>query len=86
MTQRIPCTLDIYYNTQVWFAQNIIPGLPNDDRVWAQAYEKWLLEQGAVVDRSNRAVVRNAIGVAPGYDHLEFEHDEDLSMFALRWG
>lgn len=82
---KILCSNDVYYNTQVWFAKNIVPGLPNNDQDWAQTYEKWILEQGAVVVRSDRDIVRNAIGIAPGYDHLVFERDEDLTMFMLRW-
>jgi hypothetical protein len=86
MTQRIKCSGDLYYNTQVWFARNILPGLPNDNNAWARAYSKWLLGQGAVVEHSDYDVIRNAIGVAPGYDHLVFERGEDLTMFVLRWG
>lgn len=85
MTQKIPCSGDIYYNTQIWFTRNIIPKLPNDDREWAQEYRKWMLGQGAVVEHSDRDVIRNGIGIAPGYDYLVFERDEDLSMFVLRW-
>jgi hypothetical protein len=83
--QRIRCSSDIYYNTQVWFARNVIPGLSNDDKIWAQEYKKWLLKQGAVVEHYDLGVIRNSIGVAPGYDYLVFERDEDLTMFALRW-
>jgi hypothetical protein len=85
MTRKIPCSTDIYYNTQIWFARNILPGLPNDNNAWARAYSKWMLGQGAVVERSDRDVIRNGIGIAPGYDYLVFDRDEDLTMFALRW-
>ena len=85
MTQVIPCAGAIFYNSQVWFASNLLPGLPNDDKVWAPTYRQWLLEQGAVLECVDRNVLRNSLGVAPGYDHLVFERDEDLTMFVLRW-
>jgi hypothetical protein len=48
MTIRIP-TNEIYYKTQTFFAKNILPALPNDDRAWAKGYSEWLKEQGAII-------------------------------------
>jgi hypothetical protein len=78
--------IDVYYSTQVYFAKNIIPRLPNDDKVWSQEYRRWLAEQGAwVVPAQSPRIIRNALGFAPGYDNIAFENPQDLTMFILRW-
>jgi hypothetical protein len=94
MTIRIP-TNEIYYKTQTFFARNILPSLPNDDRAWAKGYSEWLKEQGAIIVedpgdqeprlRWRRPLVKTSLGVAPFYDFFEFENDSDATMFVLRW-
>lgn len=92
MTIRIP-TNEIYYKTQTFFARNILPSLPNDDRAWAKGYSEWLKEQGAIIvedpgDRGHAGAlprVKTSLGVAPFYDFFEFENDSDATMFVLRW-
>jgi hypothetical protein len=87
MTIRIP-TNEIYYNTQIFFAKNILPSLPNDDRAWAKGYSEWLKEQGAIIVEGRTtlgALVKTSLGVAPFYDFFEFENDSDATMFVLRW-
>jgi hypothetical protein len=77
---------DIYYNTQIFFAKNILPSLPNDDGAWAKEYRVWLKEQGAIIVTDEvHTFIRTALGVAPGYDFFEFEKDSDATMFVLRW-
>jgi hypothetical protein len=77
---------DIYYKTQIFFARNIVPSLPNDDRAWAKGYSEWLKEQGAIIVTDEfETLLRTTLGVAPGYDFFEFENDSDATMFVLRW-
>lgn len=77
---------DIWYNLQIHFKNNFIPGLENDDRVWAKAFRQWLKEQGADIEQAqNIRLLRTCLQVAPGYDRLVFENDGDAAMFVLRW-
>jgi hypothetical protein len=77
---------DIYYNTQIFFAKNILPSLPNDDCAWAKEYRVWLKEQGAIIVTDEfETLLRTTLGVAPGYDFFEFEKDSDATIFVLRW-
>jgi hypothetical protein len=81
---------DIYYNTQIFFAKNILPSLPNDDGAWAKEYRVWLKEQGAIIVTAEfesplKKIYRNALGVLPGHDFFEFEKDSDATIFVLRW-
>ena len=77
---------DIWYNLQIHFKNNIIPGLVNNDRIWAAAFRQWLKEQGADIELvMNHRFVRNSLGIAPRYDRLVFEDDGDATMFVLRW-
>lgn len=80
----IPMTLDLYYNTQIYFAKNILNDLPNDDREWADAYSKWLLDQGCELV-SHTLTLKNTLGVSPGYDTFRFKKEEDATTFILRW-
>jgi hypothetical protein len=84
MTVRILAD-DIYYNTQIFFARNIVPSLPNDDRAWKKKYSEWLKEQGASIVTESETLIRTTLGVAPGYDFFEFEKDSDATIFVLRW-
>jgi hypothetical protein len=85
MTIRIS-TNEIYYKTQIFFAKNIVPTLPNDDRAWRKEYSEWLKEQGAIiVTDESETLIRTTLGVAPGYDFFEFENDSAATMFVLRW-
>jgi hypothetical protein len=78
--------IDVYYSTQVYFARNILPTLPNDEKIWAQEYRRWLAEQGAVVVPAKPPrIIRNALDFAPGFDNIAFENPQDLTMFTLRW-
>lgn len=81
-------TEDIYYNTQVYFRKHCWINMPNHERVWAERYREWLAEQGCVIvlRSSDINVVRNSLGVAPGFDQFGFSKPEDATMFALRWG
>lgn len=85
MVIKISTGEDWYWNSQIWFAKNIIPNLPNDDHVWALEYQKWLQEQGAELVLSHSGLIRNSIGVAPGYDHIEFADEQKHLIFVLRW-
>lgn len=77
---------DIYYNTQIFFAKNIVPTLPNDDKAWKKGYSDWLKEQGAIIVTFKfETLLRTTLGVAPGYDFFEFEKDSDATIFVLRW-
>lgn len=75
----------MYYNTQVYFRKNHIDKLPNDDKIWAKEYSKWLAEQGCFIVHSNDRVLRNSLGVAPHYDKFGFKREEDAVQFTLRW-
>jgi len=77
---------DIWYNLQIHFSNNIIPGLENNDRIWAAAFRQWLKEQGADIELvMGQRLLRNSLGIAPRYDRLVFESDGDATMFILRW-
>lgn len=80
-------TNDLYYNTQVYFRKNHWINMPNHERVWAERYHKWLAEQGCaiVLTKSDIEVVRNSLGISPGYDKFGFENERDATMFVLRW-
>lgn len=82
---RISTGKDLYFNAQIWFARNIIPGLPNDDQAWARAFQNWLLEQGGRLIIGSKRADRNALGVDYLYDEIEFENEEDFLIFALKW-
>lgn len=80
-------SLHVIYNVQVWFRKNCIDDLPNDSDIWAREFRKWLAEQGGEIDRDDyfSPRLRNGLGLAPGYDRLKFERDEDATIFLLRW-
>jgi hypothetical protein len=77
-------TVDLYYNTQIYFAKNILNGLPNDQREWADGYRWWLQEQGCELI-SFGDTIKNTLGVFPGYDIFRFAKEEDATTFILRW-
>lgn len=76
---------DLWYRLQKYFADNIMPNLANDNRVWAREFRQWLLLQGAVIEHSPERLVRNGLDVAPGFDQLVFEDNEQMMIFLLRW-
>jgi hypothetical protein len=75
----------VIYNIQIWFRRNCIDDLPNDDIIWAREFRRWLAEQGGEIEHAEKSYLRNSLGIAPGYDRLKFERDEDATMFLLRW-
>jgi hypothetical protein len=76
----------VIYNIQVWFRQNCIDNLPNDSCVWASEFRQWLAEQGGEIELNNaHAYLRNSLEIAPGYDRIKFERNEDATVFLLRW-
>ncbi len=77
--------INVIYNLQVWFRQNLIDGLDNNESVWRVEFETWLWQQGCEIERSNDRVLRNSLGIAPGYDRLRFDRDEDAVLFKLKW-
>lgn len=81
----IPMSMDLYYNTQIYFAKNILPGLPNDMWEWKNGYKEWLKEQGCTVKPHPNSLIKNSLGVSPGYDAFQFLHEKDATMFLLRW-
>ena len=77
---------DLWYTLQVYFKNNIMPNLVNDDKVWAHEFRRWLKEQGAEIEHlMNQRLVRNSLGIAPHYDKLFFEDEQRLAWFVLRW-
>lgn len=77
---------DIWYNLQIHFSNNFIPHLEYDHKVWALAFRRWLKDQGADIELvMGQRLLRNSFGIAPRYDRLVFENDEDATMFILRW-
>ena len=77
---------NIWYNLQIHFKNNIMPGLENDDKVWATAFRRWLKEQGADIEPAqNIRYLRNSLQIAPQFDLLVFEDDRDAMMFLLKW-
>lgn len=77
---------NLYYNTQLYFRKNMLESLANDDREWAEAYARWLATQGAVLIKdNNKSLLRNGLGVAPGYDKFGFTNPADATVFLLRW-
>jgi len=81
----IPMSIDLYYTTQVYFARYILPGLPNDERNWKDGYHEWLNEQGCTVKPHPINLLKNSLGVSPGYDVFQFLQEKDATLFALRW-
>lgn len=77
--------LTVIYNIQVWFRQNCMDDLPNDDVIWAREFRRWLAGQGGEIVLNEKAYLRNSLEIAPGYDRLKFERDEDATAFLLRW-
>lgn len=76
---------DIYYNTQVYFRQHCMNGLPNDSRAWSKAFRDWLATQGCEIEQTRGDVVRNSLDFAPYYDSFKFSNDCDATIFILRW-
>jgi hypothetical protein len=77
---------DIWYNLQIHFKNYIIPGLEDNDRIWAAAFRQWLKDQGADIELvMGQRLLRNSLDIAPRYDRLVFENDGDATMFVLRW-
>jgi hypothetical protein len=62
-----------------------MPNLANDNQVWAREFRQWLSLQGAVIEHSPERLVRNGLDVAPGFDRLVFQDDEQMMIFLLRW-
>jgi len=77
--------LTVIHNIQVWFRQNCMDDLPNDDVIWAREFRQWLSDQGCEIVLNEKEYLRNALNIAPGYDRLKFERDEDATAFLLRW-
>jgi hypothetical protein len=81
-------TENLYYNARIYFRNNIMDTLPNDDREWKKAFSEWLGEQGcqiALPEKMDRLLAEDVLGVAPGYYRLCFVREEDAVMFVLRW-
>lgn len=78
-------TEHLYYNTQVYFRKHMWVDMPNHERIWGERYRAWLAEQGCTVVDGHSPVLRNSLGVAPGFDYFAFENEQDAAMFALRW-
>lgn len=78
-------TNKLYFNTQIYFKNNFIDELPNDDKVWREVYHTWLKSQGAIIVKSEKDLVRNVLGVAPFNDKFGFENEHDATMLVLRW-
>ena len=76
---------DLWYTLQIYFKNNIMPNLVNNDKVWAYEFRLWLKEQGAEIEQSPDRLVRNSLGIAPHYDKLFFEDEQRLTWFVLRW-
>jgi hypothetical protein len=76
---------DLWYTLQIYFKNNILINLVNDDKVWAYEFRRWLKEQGAEIEQSPYRLVRNSLGIAPHYDKLFFENEQRLAWFVLRW-
>ena len=83
---RLP-TDQLYYNTRIWFAANIVNSLPNDPQSWIDTYKIWLADQGATIKKPQSVSPRivDGLGISPGYDQFEFENDVDATVFILRW-
>lgn len=80
----IPMNIDLYTNTQVYFAKNILPELPNDNFAWQLGYRNWLLDQGCELV-PHMWVCKNTLGVSPGFDKFRFHNEQDATSFVLRW-
>jgi hypothetical protein len=78
-------TDNLYYNSQVWFAEHILPNLINNESAWAFAYRKWIKEQGATIVPHVPQMLVNSLGISPGYDKFKFDNEQDAVMFTLRW-
>lgn len=76
---------NIFYNLQVYFKNNFLDQLPNDDKVWSAAFSRWLAEQGCKIEHHHARLIRNSLGIAPHYDSLVFEDERLYTMFLLRW-
>jgi hypothetical protein len=81
----IPVSIDLYYNTQIYFTVNILPGLLNDDHKLKNGYKEWLKEQGCTIKQHPSNLLKTGLGVSPGYDVFEFLQEKDAMMFLLRW-
>jgi hypothetical protein len=75
---------DMYYNTVSYFRSNILENLPNDDKAWTKAYQRWIKEQGATVLTDDHFVL-TLLGVAPGHSKLQFQDKNLSTLFVLRW-
>lgn len=76
---------DIMYQLQIYFKENILPTLPNDDNVWRDEFARWLKGQGARIHHRAGHPLRNSLGIAPFHDGLEFDDTAQYTMFLLKW-
>lgn len=51
---------DISTNIRVWWAQNLLPGRPNDPQDWLESYRDWLKTQQVYIEE------------CPGSDPIEY--------------
>jgi hypothetical protein len=71
-------------NAQIYFAREILPNLPNDDKIWTEEFAQWLSSQGARIVPAPDCI-RNSIGLAHHYDLIAFDSTEDATAFRLKW-
>jgi hypothetical protein len=57
----------------------------NENLEQSDVFRYWLEDQGCKIELSAKSYLRNSLGIAPGYDRLKFERDEDATVFLLRW-
>ncbi len=85
MTVTIPAN-EIYYTAKIYFRNEIMPNLPNDDHIWREEFHRWLASQGARIKPfDERSLITDILGVSPGYDLIEFQDERLASLFVLKW-
>jgi hypothetical protein len=87
---RLPTDHSVYYNSRrVFLDQNRIAWFAPAGKIrvdMGPKFRDWLQAQGCEISRpSVDGLVTDSLGVAPGYQWLEFEDDALATMFMLRW-
>lgn len=79
---RLP-TDRLYYNSANYFFEHHTDGVLDYELV--SAFDQWLQSQNTFIVKSNPNLIRNDLGIAPGFDEFGFDNEEDAIIFKLRW-
>lgn len=75
----------LYFNLRRYFVRHYHDYPPTNWYKLKLEFQSWIESQGAIIVHSEKGVIRNSLGLAPGFDLFGFEREEDAIIFALKW-